>query len=223
VRPGFKIILNPVVVFVSSRRAERVLLWDDPLSLPAPLSPPGVSHPPALAARVRTEAAADRARPPSAASALVQGTQKIAQGHCARVGRNGLHQQARRAVLRPVHQIYGGGAVSLALPAFAWGGLALICPQTTGNGCEGRGLTNITASKPITAWIDPSIVPQEKEGTERLEWRSGYIVSLARQNRLIPGGLRKTSRTVDRTRHALIPPIFDTTKEAETAPSVSIA
>jgi hypothetical protein len=59
-------------------------------------------------------------------------------------------------------------------------------------------------------------VPQEKkEGIQRLGRGSGYIVPLARQNRFIPSGIRKTSGTGDRTRRALIAPIFDTPKEPE--------
>ena len=50
---------------------------------------------------------------------------------------------------------------------------------------------------------------------------SGYFVT-ARRARYIPGGIWETSRRGDRTGRALIAPIFDTTKEAETAPSVRI-
>jgi hypothetical protein len=61
---------------------------------------------------------------------------------------------------------------------------------------------------------------EQKEGTERCEWPSGYIVSAARQDCYIPGGIRETSRRVDRTGRALVAPDFKA-KETTTARKVA--
>jgi len=61
---------------------------------------------------------------------------------------------------------------------------------------------------------------EQKEGTERCEWPSGYIVSAARQDCYIPGGIRDTSRRVDRTGRALVAPDFKA-KETITARKVA--
>jgi hypothetical protein len=79
----------------------------------------------------------------------------------------------------------------------------------------------ITAAKPPTAWVLAHHAQQEqKEGTERYEWPIGYIVSAARQDRSVPGGIRETSRRVDHAGRALVAPDFKA-KEANTARKVA--
>jgi hypothetical protein len=92
----------------------------------------------------------------------------------------------------------------------------------SGSSCRLRATGKIgefTGDRSLLPKLRTSLAEACKAGTRdgwcsgSRERSSGYAVTAGRQARHIPGGIWETSRRIDRTRRAGVPPIFDATEE----------
>jgi hypothetical protein len=92
----------------------------------------------------------------------------------------------------------------------------------SGSSCRLRATGKIgefTGDRSLLPKLRTSLAEACKAGTRdgwcsgSRERSSGYVVTAGRQARHIPGGIWETSRRIDRTRRAGVPPIFDATEE----------